>query len=92
MSIREQFEQFDRTNPSVYKTLVRLTFQAVDAGRSRLGIGMLWERLRWERFIQRDPEETYKLNNNYRALYARKLMDDYPEFDGLFETRRRRTA
>ncbi len=34
-----------------------------------------------------DPTSEFRLNNDYRALYARQLMDNEPELDGFFETR-----
>ena len=33
-----------------------------------------------------------KLNNNFRALYARLLMDNEPELVDFFEVRERRAA
>jgi len=34
-----------------------------------------------------DPAEPFKLNNNYRAFYARKIMAEVPELAGFFEVR-----
>jgi hypothetical protein len=49
---------------------------------------MLFEVMRWNWFMTTtDPDSDFKLNNNYRSRYARKLMDEYPELDGIFEVR-----
>jgi hypothetical protein len=89
-SLRASFERFDRENPAVYQTLVKLTRQWMERrpGR-RCGIGMLFEVARWHLTLS-TTGEPLKLNNNYRAFYARKLMRQHPEFEGVFETRQQR--
>ena len=79
---------FHRDHPEVLAELAALCDDALCRGVTRLGIGMLWEVLRWQRMIAGLPAagETHRLNNNYRAWYARKLMQD-PRFGALFETR-----
>lgn len=92
-TIRERFEQFHTAHPEVYRALVRLAREWVSVGRRRLGIATLFERLRWEwHMTGLTDEDGYKLNNTYRALYARLLMAEHPELDGLFETRRLTTG
>lgn len=88
-SIEQSWRKFDAENPIVYQTLIRLTRQAQDRGVQHLGIGLLWEVMRWEMLIAVSGDD-FKLNNNYRALYARKLMRDFPEFRDMFRTRARR--
>jgi hypothetical protein len=89
-SMRDQFLRFHADNPHVYKELKRLSYKWV---RSRpgehLGISMLWEVMRWNMNLYTEGEPL-KLNNNYRAFYARKLMDENPKLRGLFEIRRQR--
>lgn len=90
-TIREAWERFDRENPHIYDELVALArkWTAARAGH-RLGIGMLFERLRWDLAIK-TTGEPLKLNNNFRALYARKIMRQEPDLADLFETRRLRS-
>lgn len=82
-----QFEQFHTDNPRVYNTLVRLAFDWIaNTGSHKLGIATLFERTRWEIAIATsDPE--YKLNNNYRAFYARLIMAREPDLAGMFDLR-----
>lgn len=81
-----QFEKFDKENPKVYTELVRLTEQAYRRGRRKIGIGMLFEIIRWDMMMSTtDPE--FKMNNNYRSRYARKIMDNDPRFVEMFEVR-----
>lgn len=86
-TIQEAFEDFDRLHPEVYQYLVKLTFEVYTRGYRHYGIGALWERLRWHFQIEKDIED-FKLNNNFRSRYARKLMAAYPqELDDFFEVR-----
>ncbi len=92
-SIQAQFEAFHTRHPTVLNRLVDFAYQAKRAGRSRIGIGMLFELLRWEWTIAGLPDEAeeWKLNNNYRSRYARLIMDDHPQLDGMFELRMLKT-
>ena len=91
LTIAEQFAAFHRANPWVYEALVKLARDLVGRGRQRVGIGMLFEVLRWH--YQRntaDPAADFKLNNNYRSRYARLIMAAEPDLRRAFETRRLR--
>ena len=92
-SIESRFETFHARHPDVYDKLVALAFTAAWYGRTRIGIGMLFEVLRWEWTLAGLPDdaEQWKLNNNYRSRYARLIMADHPELDGLFEVRELKT-
>ena len=86
-SIEDAFLRFHKENPHVYDELVMLARRAVKAGASKLGIGMLFEVLRW-RHTLRTGGDDFKLNNNYRSYYARLVMTQEPDLAGVFETRR----
>jgi hydrogenase maturation factor len=86
--IERAFIEFDTQNPEVYKQLVRLARQWRAAGKAKLGIKTLFEKLRWEWHVAGLTEsDGYKLNNNFTALYARKIMKNEADLDGLFEIR-----
>lgn len=89
-SIDEAFAAFHAENPHVYAELKMLAMRARRRGASRIGIGMLFEVLRWRRTLRTDGED-FKLNNNYRSRYARMLNAE-PELAGCFETRELRAA
>jgi hypothetical protein len=86
-SISERFENFHRDNPHVYRTLVRLAREWVNStGARKLGIKSLYEVARWRLAIETsDPE--YRLNNSFTAYYARLLMAENRDLDGLFDLR-----
>ncbi|MBT2409382.1 hypothetical protein J7I94_02195 [Streptomyces sp. ISL-12] len=86
-SIAEQFDSFDAGHPWVYRALEQLVIQRLAAGAQRVGMKALFEALRW-----RHPHGVKGLNNNYTALYARRLLAEHPEWASAIETRRRRSA
>ena len=84
----ERAEAFHKANPKVYYELRRLAMQLVRVGHRKFGIAMIFEQLRWQWYERTQDIEGFKLNNSYRAFYARLLMESEPELAGVFETRR----
>lgn len=89
-SIQERFEAFHQANPHVYEALRRMALDMRLRGMQRYGIAGLFEVLRYRYAMQSNGDE-YKLNNDYRALYARLLMEREPALRDFFELRCRRT-
>lgn len=87
-TIAERFERFHERNPQVYAALRQMALELRRRGHRQYGIKALFEVLRFNSAMQTHGD-TFKLNNNYTALYARLLMDQEPELDGFFELRRR---
>ncbi|MEV5878033.1 hypothetical protein AB0L75_28170 [Streptomyces sp. NPDC052101] len=82
----DRFAAFDAEHPYIYRALERLTAERLAAGATRVGLKGLFEDLRWQL-----PQGVRGLNNNFTALYARKLIADHPHWVSAFELRRRRT-
>ncbi len=80
-TLDERFEFFHKVNPHVYRELVKLAIERRDAGVRHGRMNALFEILRDRHELQTlgDP---WKLNNSYRALYARKIMRAVPELRG----------
>jgi hypothetical protein len=91
--IMRDFLEFHNKHPNVYRELLRLTWEWKRATNRKLGITMLYEQLRWQWHTNADMRDKYnlKLNNNYKALYAREIMKNHPELEGIFEIRERKT-
>tara|TARA_R110000868_G_scaffold101035_1_gene278154 strand:- start:409 stop:747 length:339 start_codon:yes stop_codon:yes gene_type:complete len=84
-SIPERFKRFHIDNPHVYNALVSLARKFRERKpNSVIGIGMLYEVLRWNYYMATESEDDYKLSNDYRACYARKIMDNEPDLKGIF--------
>jgi hypothetical protein len=90
-TIQARFESFHERNPWVFRALEKLAQTYLATGNSKVGIGMLYERLRWEYGISTIGSRR-RLNNNLRSRYARALVAAHPEWDGVIETRELRAA
>lgn len=80
-------ERFIKQHPEVWQNFVRFCEEARKAGHTRMGVDVVFGRMRWETMMKTKDEEGYKMNNDYKAPFARKLMKERPEFDGFFVTR-----
>lgn len=89
-TLQEKFVNYHLRNPRVYEHLVRLARRAKAAGKTSVGIGHLWEVMRWETWIE--GNDSLKLNNSYRSRYARLIMDREIDLAGFFETRKLQAA
>lgn len=85
-TIQERFEAFHQANPHVYQRLRELALDLTAHGHRRIGIGMLFEVLRWQAMIVTEGDD-YRLNNNHRSRYARMLAAQEPALADVFETR-----
>ena len=85
--LEKQFLTFHRENLQVYDKLVELAFILKNRGHRKIGIAMLFEQLRWLYAMETTDMGGFKLNNNYRAFYARMLMERNPALNGFFEIR-----
>ena len=82
------FAEFHTENPHVYDELVAMARKARAAGHKVIGIGMLWEVLRWNHlFTTTTDRQGFKLNNDLRSRYAREIMAREPDLDGIFNLR-----
>jgi hypothetical protein len=87
--LEQKFKAFHELNPAMHRELERRSLWEVRHGATRLSIAKMAEQLR------ADPSVTtigdgFKINNSYRAFYARLLIHRHPELDGKFELRERR--
>lgn len=90
-TIQQRFESFHAHNPWVCEALEALTADWLSRGRTRIGIKMLFEILRWQ-YGRSTTGDEFKLNNNYPSRYVRLLIDRHPEWAGVFQTRELKAA
>lgn len=85
----DRFKAFHYANPWVMERLIEMALRLRARGIQHYGIAALWEVLRYDWTVRTDdPTSTLKLNNDYKAFYAREIMRRHPELDGFFATRR----
>lgn len=73
-------------NRGAYRLFKQFTLQAIESGVTRIGAKAVAERIRWESSLQKTTD--YKLNNSAVSEMARRFMADYPEYAGIFATRK----
>jgi len=88
--IKEAFDQFDAEHPMVYALFSRFAWDMADKCKNG-SASMIFERMRWEAMLY-GLVSVPKLNNNFRALYARKWEEDNPTKRGFFHKRKRRSV
>jgi hypothetical protein len=84
------FAAFHAANPDVYAELKDRALRLHAMGRS-FGIATIYEALRYDRMLETDGD-AFKLNNNWRAFYARLLLRDHPELRNTIHTREQTAA
>ena len=85
--IAEQCDNFHKEHPEVWDLFVQFTNEMIERGFNNYSCKAIFERIRWEKDAGGDGTTQFKLNNNYTALYARRFMKMYPEYEGFFRTR-----
>lgn len=88
-SLLARFRSFHAANPEVYVAICDIARDMKELGFETAGIGLIFERLRWLSAI-RTRGDDFKLNNSYRAFYARLIMESAPDLVGFFRLREQR--
>lgn len=78
---------FHEAYPEVWDMFVHFTQEIISKGYENYSVNAIFERIRWEKDMGGDGSSQFKLNNNYRAFYARRFMNMFPEYRGFFRTR-----
>ena len=86
-SIAERFADFHVQNPDVYQAIVEIARVMKGRGIHKMGIALIFERLRWLHYIDTKGAEPFKLSNSFRAEYSRLIMQQEPSLAGFFEIR-----
>lgn len=81
---KAQADEWVRKNPDAWAYIRNEAVRRVDQGK-RFGIGELCEQVRWH--MSANGDKDFKLNNNYRAAFARRLIDEYPPCREYLKTR-----
>ena len=84
--IFDAFEVFHAKNPEVWRLFRKFSLEAHAAGRCHYSSNAIFERIRWHIEIETSGE--VKLNNNFRAHYARMFHLHRPDLNGFFRNRK----
>jgi hypothetical protein len=87
-----RFRAFHQANPQVWSLFKHFAGEIRAAGYEHYSVDSIFERIRWHVDIETRTDEPVKLNNDYRAYYARLHAVAFPEHNGFFRVRRRISA
>jgi len=78
------FTKYDNENPHIWAKFQDIAMRAKHiAGFKRYSAKGIFEIMRWETSVKA-KNDSFKVNNNYTAYYARKMMSEHKEFIGFF--------
>jgi len=80
------FEQYDRENPQIWKAFVKFARHAKSKGFKSYSSKGIFELIRWHSKARGNDD--YKINNTYTPDYARKMVKEFPEYQGFFKERK----
>ena len=90
MSIQEKFDKFDKENPTVYVLFLQQVLKAISKGKNKISEKSVLGFIRWEIQFQ-TTGDTYKINDIYTSRYARKFVENHPEYKNVFNFRNLRS-
>ncbi len=79
------FAKYDRENPQIWEAFKKYAHQAKTKGFKHYSAAGIFEIIRWHTGVTGIGQ--YKISNNYKPDYARKMMKEDVEFDGFFRTK-----
>ena len=89
-TVLAKFKEFHLANPAVYDEFRKLAIAIKNTGRAHYSAEIIINTIRWHRDLQ-TTGEVFKLNNDFKPLYARLLAYQFPEFLEFFEFRKIRS-
>ena len=84
--LKIKFQEYHMDNLAVYDLFVGFAKEVKSAGWGTYSSKSIFERIRWHVDIE-TAGDSFKLNNNYTAYYARKMMSEYPDFKDFVRVR-----
>lgn len=88
-TIEERFAEYDADHPDVFALFRRFAEELRGAGHPRYSSDAILHRIRWHYATSGSDATGFKISNDYTAMYARKLIEVDPTFEGFFTLRER---
>ena len=90
-SIQEAFERYDQKNPKIYELFKKFALQIVEKRRNRpnkkTSAKLIINRIRWEIYVETITEDGYRINDAWSSRYARKFVNEFPQYEEVFNFR-----
>jgi len=81
-----RFAEFDAAHPEMWRLYVGFAFD-LKARKDRGSSEQIIQRIRWECDVNPEHDGGFKVSNIWRKRYAKKMVAEYPQFDGFFQFR-----
>jgi hypothetical protein len=91
-TIAERFAEFDEQHPEVYEMYKRFAFELRSRGCERGSTQQILGRIRWETNVNPGKDGGFRVNEQFKKLYAKKLVAEDESFRDFFEFRERRAG
>jgi hypothetical protein len=83
---RENFENYHKANPHIYQTFKKFAIRAIERRRLKhFSAKAVFHIIRWYTPVT-DDQQDFKIDDGWISHYARKFMDEHPQYDGYFKT------
>jgi len=80
-----KFEVYHAEHPEVFAQFRLKALNIKHYGFKKYSHVTIIEAIRWD--VDIGGGKPFKINNDFKSLYARLMIDKYPEFEGFFELR-----
>lgn len=90
--MRQECIAFHKKHPEVWRMFTELAFEAIRVGFKSYSAAQIFEVIRHMKNMGGDGVTYFKLNNNYRAFYARAFHKKFPQHEGFFRTRKQTSS
>jgi len=87
----ENFELHHAEHPEIYEMFCRFALQVVNL-RDHYSAKSIFHRIRWETMVGEQYPASFKIDDGWISHYARMFMEDYPQYEGFFQTRLRQNS
>jgi hypothetical protein len=77
------FQQYDQDNPHIWELYKAIAIDLIQRGMRKLGSKRIVEEIRWHHSVR--TNEPYKVSNNFTAMYARKFVNEFPQYGHMFD-------
>jgi hypothetical protein len=81
------FKEYHEKHPDIFEEFRKYSIEMRNTGRAHYGSQSILEKIRWHVDMMY-PDQHFKVNNNFSGMYARLMIQCYPEFKEFFRTRK----
>jgi hypothetical protein len=83
-----KFKKYHQDNPKVWELFKKFAYDMKNSGREKYSAEIIVNQIRWHYDISSKGDDVFKINNDFKPMYARMLAHKYPkDFGDFFQFR-----